>query len=207
MRNIVVLLIGLLPAWIAATHSVAAGAPSAGAAPGLSTTCNIPVINADFEADPADSPIPGWTASQHAGTPAYQTGLDDEQPFEGRRSFHITRVTEQVYGKLWQSLPGRDLVGRPITLSAMLKTEAVGEQGWLLFLTFEGSLLRFQPSGVLDQARSQAMRGTQEWRKVSVRATVPEGTREIRFGALLLDEGRAWADAFCVAGEGLPSSP
>lgn len=149
---------------------------------------SIALVNPDFEAAAgADGAIEGWNTSQHAGPISYKFGIDRDVSATGAASARIERTREQVYGMIAQSVPISAYAGHTIEFSAQMKTAGVGDEGWQLMLTFSG--------GVPNPRRTAApLTGTQDFRKVTVRAQVPPGAREAELAAILNDRGTAWLD-------------
>lgn len=194
-RFILPLLLAIAASAHAATGPVAdATSPApAGAAQKTSqalTESPIAVENAGFEAAMVNGVLPGWRTSQHYGVEAYSMTTDQANAARGSRSFRMERLREQVYGLIEQMIPiGADRGGKTLRYSAMLKTESVGSAGWRLVVTFHAAT-----GAIIDQARSTAMTGTQDWQRITLDATIPEGTRTLAIGVLLLDAGTGWID-------------
>lgn len=150
----------------------------------------LPMENPGFETGISNGLLPGWRMSQHAGVVAYAMTTDTGNAMEGKQSFRMERLREQVYGLIEQqaAVPA-GLDGKPITYSAMLKTDSVGNDGWCLVVTFHGGT-----GEIIDQKRSLPMIGTHDWSRVVVDAILPAGTRTVAVGALLLDKGTGWID-------------
>lgn len=147
----------------------------------------IALVNPGFEAaTQGNGIIPGWMTAQHAGPISYEMTIDRKVKAEGAASFRITRKREQVYGSVSQRVPAADLAGKTVELSAMLKTERVGEKGWSL---------RLRPVGAEDNTvTAGTLTGTTEFTRVAAKLQVPQGTRELEIFATLKDGGSAWLD-------------
>lgn len=189
------LLLAIAASAHAATGPVAAAttAAPAGAAQKTSqalTESPIAVENAGFEAAMVNGVLPGWRTSQHIGTIAYSMTTDNSTATQGSRSFRMERLQEQIYGLVDQTIQiSPDLAGKTLRYSAMLKTEDVGSEGWLLVVTFHAGT-----GAIIDQVRSTPLTGTRGWQRVSLEASIPEGTRSLVIGVLLLDAGTGWID-------------
>lgn len=148
----------------------------------------IALINPGFEdASPTAGEIRGWETAQHAGPVSYEMTMDANVHAQGRASFRITRKREQVYGQVAQVVPIAAYAGRTIELSAQMKTDDVGADGWQLMLTFTG--------GVPNPRHTAApLTGTQGFREVTIRAQVPAGAPAVEIAAILNDRGSAWLD-------------
>jgi len=149
----------------------------------------VPLINADFEQPAAaDSPVPGWTLTQHAGPPSYEFVLDDKSPAEGKKSFSIRQTQKQWYGAAGQIVPLKNAEKRVLRLRAKVKTKEVGADGWNLQIDFRNG------SGVIDTIKSKPATGTKGWREVTVEGPVPIGTVEVGVTAVLEGGGTGWLD-------------
>ncbi len=148
----------------------------------------IPLKNAGFEQPMVGTRIPGWSRSQHAGVGAYVISTDSEHFVHGKHSISMRRTTEQVYGLIMQRVESRDLGGKPLELSAMLKTAGVGKEGWVMVMTFKNY------DNILDQVRAEPVTGDTAWTDVVLKKVVPPNTNMIEVGFLLLDGGTGWAD-------------
>ena len=171
---------------IAAFVSLALLAPLAAGAQ------TIKLANPGFEQAPKPGDaIPGWRPHQHAGDPSYEFALDDKVFAKGKSAFRITRLLEQDYGALDQTLPGRDLIGKEIEFSALVKTRDVGKRGFVLCINIIDA-----GGDVREQLRSNPRTvGTIDtWTRLTARAKVPSGTRSVELGFLLIDGGTVWVD-------------
>lgn len=169
MSRLVILVAGLL---------IAGGAAAA----------EIPLKNADFEQPMAGKRIPGWSRTQHAGVGAYVVSTDSEHFAHGKHSISMARTSEQVYGLIMQRVESKDLGGKPVEFSAMLKTAEVGKLGWVMVMTFKNY------DNILDQVRAEPMIGDTAWTDVVLKKVAPPNTNMIEVGFLLLDGGTGWAD-------------
>lgn len=154
---------------------------------GFSWAAEVALVNPGFE-EATDRPT-GWRISQHAGAVSFHMGLDEEVFAEGKRSFRIKRLIPQVYGLVDQVVTAPDSGGRSLLFSAMLRTEEVGPMGWVLVVNFLG-----ETGGILGQVRSEPMTGTADWRRVTLKESIPAGTQKLAAGAMLLDSGTGWVD-------------
>lgn len=161
----------------------------AGRAPAAGVT-EVAIANPGFEAGAGDArnPIPGWMLIQHAGPISYESKIDTRVHAQGKASFRITRIQDQVYGSISQKVTiAPAAVDRRIELSAQMRTVGVDKRGWVLMLTV------MAPNGN-EQVRSDPLLGKHEFTRVKVTTKLPAGTRELDIGALLLGGGSAWLD-------------
>ena len=132
--------------------------------------------------------VPGWRLAQHAGAPAYEMSIDMQAAASGHASFRMHRLTPQRYGSIAQQVAVPDSArGKPVTLSARMKTQNVGRKGWVLVLTIIAD-------GGNNQVRGAPLTGTQNFNEVKVEATLPPDATAIEVSALLLDDGTGWLD-------------
>ncbi len=154
----------------------------------------IPVANPGFETVDA-KPASGWFLSQHAGPISYEITRQHQGCAEGDGCVRLLRTLPQVYGMIHQTIDGRTLVpGQILELTAHLRSEGVGPQGWRLFMNFNGRRPGARASGQLEQALSDTLTGDTDWQRMVVRSRIPEGTNQVAFGATLIDEGAGWLD-------------
>jgi hypothetical protein len=170
---------------IAVMLAVLLGACGNGAAPGANAADSgvaVPVVNGGFE-EPADGiSIPGWVVAQLAGRRAYEMGVVKDAAAQGQASFRMHRLSPQIYGAITQSVAVAAFAGKTVELSARVKQDGVGPEGWML---------------VLDSAAGRASAvatGTADWHELRVRATLPADAKTISIGAILLDAGTGWLD-------------
>ena len=174
--------------WIGAILFALAGCAQRSSEPYVDLPGSIALRNPDFEAKPgADGATDGWSTSQHAGPVSYKFGIDHGTSATGAASLRIERTREQVYGMIAQNVPISAHAGRTIEFSAQMKTADVGPEGWQLMLTFTGGV----PN---PRHTAPALSGTQDFRKVTIRAQVPTGAQEAEVAAILHDRGTAWLD-------------
>ncbi len=141
--------------------------------------------NPGFEEPAKNDTIPGWLLVQHAGAPAYKVALDPDSPYAGKDSMRITRTQPQVYGSLIQRVDARNLVGKTVELTAMLRCKDVGPKGLKLLLS----------GGRPDTNRySPALAGTKDWQRQTIRLKVPRTVQTLTLGVTLLDSGTGWLD-------------
>lgn len=153
----------------------------------------LPVANPGFEGGALDE-VQGWLLTQHTGEPAYEMELVEEAPHSGKRSFRMKRIHPEVYGLVSQSIRVQGFDGVTLELSASMRTQGVGPEGWALSLVFEGSPPGIFDTGILGHARSEALVGDTTWQQVVLKTTVPPNTRLITLGASLSDAGTGWVD-------------
>lgn len=156
--------------------------------PTLAAT-DITLINPSFE-EPAVGPrAPGWSPSQHYGaTRNYEWSVDHDVASEGKASFRIRRLSPQAFGLINQVVVVASHAGKTLEFSAMMKTDEVGPEGWLLVVNIENR------NTILEQVRSVAVTGKQDFKRHSVRFKLPADAYELKVGVMLLDAGTGWVD-------------
>jgi hypothetical protein len=149
----------------------------------------IKLLNASFE-EPASGPrAPGWVPSQHWGpTRNYEWSVDTSSATDGKASYKIKRTSPQAFGMIKQGINVQQYAGKTLEFSAMLKTEAVGPEGWLLVVDVENR------NATLEHLRSEPVTGNKGWKRHSVRFKLPPDAFELKLGIMLLDEGTGWVD-------------
>ncbi|HET9031975.1 MAG TPA: hypothetical protein VFN25_03620 [Dokdonella sp.] len=155
---------------------------------GSVSATEIPLKNADFEQPIAGKRIPGWARIQHAGLGAYEVTTDTKNAAHGKSSISMRRTAEQVYGLIMQRVESKDLGGKQVEMTAMLKTAKVGKEGWVMVMTFKNY------SNILDQVLAAPMVGNTDWKEVVLKSVAPPTTNMVEVGFMLMDEGTGWAD-------------
>jgi hypothetical protein len=143
------------------------------------------LVNGDFEQPGNGGAIPGWMYVHHAGVDAYTVSLDTDSPAQGKASVKMTRSQPQIYGTLSQLISVKGLDGKTVRVTAKMKSDGVGEKGWVIFMSARGL-----PANVY----STPMTGTTAWKQVSIEAKMPVGVTQLNLGASLLDAGTGWFD-------------
>lgn len=181
MKKIAWVLTALLLAACGNHDQTVAGAANPAPDAGL----QLKLVNPGFESPMQNGEIPGWTLQQHAGANAYEFALDSDHAFAGRQSARITRTQVQVYGSLEQRVDARQLVGKTVELSAMMRCKDVGPKGLKLMLNGGRS------NAVVY---SPALSGTTDWQRETIRLKVPKTVATLNIGVTLLDAGSGWLD-------------
>jgi hypothetical protein len=88
-----------------------------------------------------------------------------------------------------QWLPLDNAKGKTIRLSAMIKSENLGPDGFDLNLVFRNANRK-----VIGSIGTKAITGTNNWQRVEVSGTVPAHTAHLQITAVLNDAGTAWLD-------------
>lgn len=161
------------------------------AAAGTASAKDFPLKNPSFE-EPATvhDVVSGWRAVQHSGEDAYEFTTVGDIQAKGKRSFRLTRIKEQFYGALDQSLPAAPMAGRTIEYRFQLRTEDVGPEGFFPYVNLTSST-----GDVLEQIIGDKVEGTvNKWTTVKMTITVPHDVQNVVIGMMLKDKGTIWAD-------------
>jgi hypothetical protein len=160
-------------------------------AAGTASAKDFPLKNASFE-EPATvhDVVSGWRAVQHSGEDAYEFTTVGDIQSKGKRSFRLTRLKEQFYGALDQSLPAAPMAGRTVEFRFQLRTEDVGPEGFFPYVNLTSST-----GDVLEQVLGDKVEGTiDKWKTVKMTVTVPHDVQNVVVGMMLKDKGTIWVD-------------
>ncbi|MEW7996852.1 MAG: hypothetical protein G8D81_17175 [gamma proteobacterium symbiont of Clathrolucina costata] len=148
---------------------------------------SLPLKNPSFEQ--SDQHLNGWGFSQHAGEQAYAVSVDTTDSTDGKNSYRIERKLVQAWGMINQWLPLDNATGKSIKLTAMIKSENLGPDGFDLNLVFRKANRK-----VIGKIGTEAITGTNSWQRVVVTGVVPAHTAHLQITAVLNDAGTAWLD-------------
>lgn len=150
---------------------------------------DIKLVNPGFEEPAVGARAPGWSPSQHYGPERdFEWLVDATVASEGKASYRIRRLSPQVFGLINQAVAVSAFAGKTLEFSAMLRTDEVGPQGWLLVVNIESR------NAILEQVRSAPAIGKHDFQRHSVRFKLPVDAFELKLGAMLLDAGIGWVD-------------
>jgi hypothetical protein len=152
----------------------------------------LPLNNPSFEQ--SDQYHIGWGFSQHAGDPAYAVSIDTTDSTDGKNSYRIERKLIQAWGMINQWLPLDNASGKSIKLTAMVKSENLGPDGFDLNLVFRKANRK-----VIGNIGTEAITGTNNWQRIEVSGIVPADTAHLQVTAVLNDAGTAWLDDIRVS--------
>jgi hypothetical protein len=150
-------------------------------------TISLPLENPSFEQ--SDQFVKGWGVAQHAGEPSYIVSIDTTDSTDGKNSYRIERKLVQAWGMINQWIKLDNAVGKSIKLSAMIKSKALGPNGFDLNLVFRKANRKF-----ISSISSEAVTGSNDWQRIEVTGVVPAGTAHLQVTAVLNDAGTAWLD-------------
>ena len=127
-----------------------------------------------------------------ADTTRCRYARDAEIAFRGKASGRIGcwRAGGRGFAGLQQRMDARGIAGRAVTLSAMVHVEEVqpGAFLWVAAESEDGKVTAMQRS------EPDSIRGSQAWRPVEIRWTVPPGAARVVIGASLMGVGGLWLD-------------
>lgn len=152
---------------------------------------DIKLVNASFEEPANGARAPGWFGTQHYGPNRerdYEWAVDTEVATDGKASYRIRRKNPQAFGMITQGVQVEAHAGKTLELSAMMKTDDVGPEGWVLVVNIENR------NALLQQVRSEPATGTRDFKRQSVRFKLPGDAFELKIGVMLLDAGTGWVD-------------
>jgi C-terminal processing protease CtpA/Prc len=149
-------------------------------------------FNLDFETQVKGIPI-YWN---NFGGSNYQLGLDSSVVQNGKYAASIEYKNGDVdYKALSFNLPD-NYVGKKITLSGYIKTENVTEG-------YAGLWMRIDPSLGFDNMEKNGIKGSTDWTKYEITLDLmPEKTKKIVLGGLLVGKGKMWIDHLAVSIDG-----
>ncbi len=150
---------------------------------------DIKLVNPSFEAPAKGIRALGWTPSQHTGpTRNYEWAVDTDAASDGKASYRIKQLSPQAFGLINQAVVVAEYAGKTLELSAAMKTDDVGPEGWLLVVNIESR------NAILEQVRSNPVTGKSDWKRSVVRFTLPANAYELKLSVMLLDAGTGWVD-------------
>ena len=131
----------------------------------------------------------------------YAAASDRNCRKHGGSSLRLEQIdtTKYAWARFTQELPDSLAAGREVELSGWIRTENVtaGFADLLLILPGEGDNGR-----LTADSPERGVRGTTEWRRISIRRQLPDSAAAIRIGGMLKGGGRAWFDRLEVRIDG-----
>ncbi len=152
---------------------------------------DIKLVNPSFEEPANGARTPGWFGTQHYGPNRerdYEWSVDTDVASDGKASYRIRRKNPQVFGMIAQNVVIESHAGKTLEVSAMMKADDVGPEGWLLVVNVENR------NALLEQVRSAPATGKHDFKRYSVRFKLPADAYELKIGVMLLDAGTGWVD-------------
>ncbi len=133
----------------------------------------------------------------------YAAARDRNCRKHGGSSLRLEQIdtTKYAWARFTQELPDSLVAGCEVELSGWLRTEGVSDGFADLYVVInEEENYNLYPLDTLNRG----IRGTTEWRHLTLRRQVPDSAASIRIGGILKGPGRAWFDDFEVRIDGMP---
>ena len=152
-------------------------------------------LNLDFESG-TPKPLLWFTGGE-----GYTVVLDDQEKASLSKSLKMSRTDDpgKNFGVCTGSFPVELAKGREIEFMGKIKTLGVkdGYAGlWWRVDGKDGKTVGF------DNMAGRGLRGTNDWKEVSIKMKVDESAANINFGALFSGKGIAWFDGFRIKIDG-----
>ncbi len=136
----------------------------------------------------------GWHFNAK-NTSEYEVGTDNSTFESGSSSAYIisSNTTGKEFGNLMQAISAKEYLGKRLQLTGWIKTENVTGrcQMWMrIDGKKQGEMLSFDNMGM------RPITGTTDWKQYSIVLDVPENSRLINYGVLIVNTGKVWIDNF-----------
>lgn len=108
--------------------------------------------------------------------------------------FQNPKAAPDEFGSLMQRCPAYSLAGKMIRLEGEVKTKNVEQWAglWLRADGGDGLSLFF------DNMSDRPIRGSTSWKRCAINALLPQETKWLNYGIVLVGRGMMWADNFRV---------
>lgn len=156
-------------------------------------------LNLDFEYAVPGSDIPQkW----YAGGTGYKVSLDDIEKASQSKSLRMVsdNPVKSQFGVCNGTFPVEMARGKSIEFRGRIKTEKLTGGYAGLWWRVDGK--NYEQLG-FDNMHDRGLKGTNNWKQVSIKMKVDENVVNISFGALFVGTGTAWFDDFEVYIEGV----
>ena len=144
--------------------------------------------------EPVAAQVPeGWIKAGSAPQ-QYDVGIDKTMQRGDHPVVFIKSVAEVTdkFGTVMQMASPGEYLGKRVRFSADVKSESI-DQGWAgLWFRVDGPDSGPGQTLAFDNMRNRPIKGTTEWKRVSIVLDVPENAVAIAFGLLLQGTGKAW---------------
>ena len=160
-------------------------------------------LNLDFEQLNPDSSLVKWKAKTTPGIiNGFSSVADSVTKYSGRFSLMLQSTDsykEGSFGAKSASIPA-DFIGNQIMLKGFLKTtDVVGYAGlWMRVEDAEGEIVSF------NNMADQEINGTRDWASYGFTLDLPENSKKIVYGILLVGTGTMWADNLEITADNVP---
>lgn len=156
-------------------------------------------LNLDFE-----YAIPGSNTPQkwYAGGSGYIVALDEIEKASQARSLKMVsnNPAKSQFGVCNGSFPIDLVKGKNIEFKGRIKTEEITGGYAGLWWRVDGK--NYEQLG-FDNMSDRGLKGTNDWKQVSIKMKVDENVVNINFGALFAGKGTAWFDDFEIFIDGV----
>jgi len=153
--------------------------------------------NSSFEQQSSSGKATSWSASVHAGEPAYNFNIDKEKFYKGNSSFKIEQYRPQGFGLVAQEVKLSYEDYKKIVFSAKVSTKDVLEgNGFQLVINF-----KTDDEYIIKQVRSESISGSTDWTSITMTEDIPKGTTNLTAGLMLRTEGTVWLDETSLSTE------
>lgn len=157
--------------------------------------------------EPVAAQVPeGWIKAGSAPQ-QYDVGIDKTVQRGGHPVVFVKSILEETdkcvgalcpFGTLMQMASPGEYLGKRVRLSADVKAESI-DQGWAgLWFRVDGPDSGPGKSLAFDNMQDRPIKGTMDWKRVSIVLDVPQNAVAIAFGLLLQGSGKAWMGALVL---------
>jgi hypothetical protein len=132
-------------------------------------------------------PFSGWGKAGY-NTDQYQTGFLEKLKTSGRQLGFIKSLnpSKRGFGTLMKTASVEAFHGRRIRLISYIKTVDAKSAGAWFRVNGEKKTLAF------DNMSNRRIRGTHDWKQVSLVLDIPEGAKTVSYGVMLEGKGKVW---------------
>ena len=156
--------------------------------------------NLDFEYTNLQGKLAQWSLPD-TSYKGYAATRDKQVRHHGQASLQLeqTDTAKHEWAYFYQSLPDTLVAGHEVELSGWVRTEEVTDGFADLVLALsEKEEYTSLPLDTLNRG----IRGTTDWRRITLRKQIPDSTAGIEIGGILKGPGRAWFDDFEIRIDG-----
>jgi hypothetical protein len=142
---------------------------------------------ASSEQNGIDDPFAGWGKAGY-NTDQYQTGFLEKLKTSGRQLGFIKSLnpSKRGFGTLMRTAGVEAFRGKRIQLTSYIKTVKAKSAGAWFRVNGEKKTLAF------DNMSDRRIRGTQDWKQVSLVLDIPEDAVTVSYGIMLEGKGKVW---------------
>jgi hypothetical protein len=146
--------------------------------------------------EPLAAQVPeGWIKAGSAPQ-QYDVGIDKTMQRGGHPVVFIKSIVEETekFGTVMQMASPGEYLGKRVRYSADVKSESIDQdKAWAgLWFRVDGPDSGSGTTLAFDNMRNRPIKGTTDWKRVSIVLDVPDNAVAIAFGLLLQGSGKAW---------------